>query len=101
MLTKYDNGECKPSLPVYGVLIKASGRLKNIDMFRHYWQEMTTERAMDPNDIVLSCTLDALVSNGEVSEAVTLLRVLRAKAGANMVLCSIPLKGFAATGRPS
>ena len=47
-----------------------SSVLKRVHKCRQYWQDMVQERATMPNDTVLGCMLDALVCNGEVSEAV-------------------------------
>merc|ERR1719449_403224 len=56
---------------------------------------MVEERAMEPNDIVLGCMLDALVCNGKVEEAVTLLNKWKPKVAPNTVMYSTIIKGFA------
>ena len=43
---------------------------------RGYWHDMVQERAVMPNEGVLGCVLDALVCNGEVSEAAALFPLL-------------------------
>merc|ERR1740121_1764031 len=77
----------------------AYSALQRVDRCNHLWRQMTEERGTEPSDIVLGCMLDALVSNGLVSEAVALFRQWKAKVGSNMIIYSTLVKGFAAAGR--
>merc|ERR1719476_1169539 len=56
---------------------------------------MTELRGMPPNDLVLGCMLDALVSNGCVDEAVALFNRWKASVPPNIVMYSTLIKGFA------
>eukprot|EP00932_Pfiesteria_piscicida_P007894 SRR837773.18120.p1 GENE.SRR837773.18120~~SRR837773.18120.p1 ORF type:complete len:309 (-),score=137.28 SRR837773.18120:535-1323(-) len=95
----FERASMKPSLHLYGALIKAASCLKRVKTCRELWAELTEERGMEPNEIVLGCMLDALVCNRCVSEAVALFRRWRAKLGTNMIMVSTLVKGFAAEGR--
>merc|ERR1719460_1499519 len=50
---------------------------------------------MQPNEIVLGCMLDALVCNGNVEDAVTLLSQWKSRIVPNTVMYSTIIKGFA------
>ena len=78
-LAAYGKFGGKPSQHLYGALIKASSVLKRVHKCRGYWQDMVQECAMMPNEVVRGCVLDALVCNGEVSEAVALFREWKPK----------------------
>lgn len=99
LLALYDRSGNKPSQHLYGALIKSCSQLKRMNKCKEYWQDMVVERAMQPNDIVLGCMLDALVCNGLVGEAVDLFKEWKPKVGANMVMYSTLAKGFAVEGR--
>jgi pentatricopeptide repeat protein len=58
---------------------------------------MAEDRAIEPNDIVLGCMLDALVCNSQIDEAVMLFDEWKVKVPPNMVMCSTIIKGFANT----
>jgi len=88
----------KPSVPTYGSIIKAYACLKRVDKCWHYWEEMQGQRGLQPNEIVFGCMLDALVSNGQVEEAVELFN--QAKLKPNAVVCSILIKGFSNSQQP-
>lgn len=56
---------------------------------------MVDQYAMQPNDIVLGCMLDALVCHGHVEDAVSLLKQWRSVVTPNTVMYSTIVKGFA------
>merc|ERR1719482_1580107 len=85
----------RPSLHTYGSLIKACSTLKQLEQCRELWHTMVEKNAMIPNDIVLGCMLDALVCNGKVEEAVSLLNAWKSKVTPNTVMYSTIIKGFA------
>merc|ERR1719460_2179719 len=73
IVSAFTNSNLRPSVHTYGSLIKACSTLKRLEKCYQLWHMMVDECAMEPNDIVLGCMLDALVCNGKVEEAVTLL----------------------------
>merc|ERR1719359_1889418 len=56
---------------------------------------MTQNCAMEPNDILLGCMLDALVCNDGVDAAVQLFNAWKAKVPPNTIIYSTLIKGFA------
>jgi len=95
IVATFTGSNLRPSVHTYGSLIKACSTLKKLDKCRELWHMMVDECAMLPNDIVLGCMLDALVCNGKVEEAVTLLGTWKAKIAPNTVMYSTIIKGFA------
>lgn len=95
ILANFTNANLRPSVHTYGSLIKACSTLKNLDRCRQLWDMMVEKCAMQPNDIVLGCMLDALVCNGHVEEAVSLLKTWRTRVAPNTVMYSTIIKGFA------
>eukprot|EP00933_Yihiella_yeosuensis_P047268 TRINITY_DN4301_c0_g1_i1.p1 TRINITY_DN4301_c0_g1~~TRINITY_DN4301_c0_g1_i1.p1 ORF type:complete len:1033 (-),score=273.52 TRINITY_DN4301_c0_g1_i1:115-3213(-) len=89
----------RPSVPTYGSLIKAMSALNRVDRCWSYWQAIEQDRGLQPNDIVLGCMLDALVSSGKVDDAATLFDEWKTKITPNTVLYSILIKGFASTSQ--
>merc|ERR1719491_168606 len=67
----------------------------NLEKCRQLWDLMVDQCAMQPNDIVLGCMLDALVCNGSVEDAVALLRKWKTVVTPNTVMYSTIIKGFA------
>eukprot|EP00930_Biecheleria_cincta_P026220 TRINITY_DN1850_c0_g1_i1.p1 TRINITY_DN1850_c0_g1~~TRINITY_DN1850_c0_g1_i1.p1 ORF type:complete len:1082 (+),score=225.96 TRINITY_DN1850_c0_g1_i1:218-3247(+) len=98
LLQRFEESSMKPSVPTYGSIIKAYACLKRIDKCWHYWAEMQGQRGLQPNEIVFGCMLDALVSNGQVEEAVKLFNQTKLKP--NAVVCSILIKGFSNSQQP-
>jgi len=90
----------RPSVHIYGSLIKACSALKRLDRCYDFWNMMTDKCSMEPNEIVLGCMLDALVCAEKVEEAVTLLATWKAKVVPNTVMYSTLVKGFANTKQP-
>lgn len=85
----------QPSAHTYGSLIKACSSLKRLDACWNFWNSMAEQRALEPNDIVLGCMLDALVCNGHVDDAVDLFGKWKTKVQPNTVMYSTLIKGFA------
>lgn len=100
-LESYFKSELKPSVIVYGSLIKAAKTLKRIDWVWLLWRELVDERAMQPNHIVLGCMLDALVCNSMVDEAVAIFQDWKCKVQPTTVIYSTLAKGFLNTNQPS
>merc|ERR1719329_1514021 len=69
VVENYVKSVLKPSVVVYGSLIKAANTLKRLDWLWNLWRELVDERQMQPNHIVLGCMLDALVCNSLADEA--------------------------------
>lgn len=88
-----------PGMHVYAALIKAHSLMQQLDRCWQMWRQMTEEFHLKPNEVVLGCMLDALVSNGQVSHAVALFREWKTEVGTNIILYSTLIKGFAAEGR--
>jgi pentatricopeptide repeat protein len=97
----YLQSELKPSVVVYGSLIKAAKTLKRMDWVWKLWKELVDERKMVPNHIVLGCMLDALVCNSSVDEAVTIFEDWKARVPPTTVIYSTLAKGFLNTNQAS
>lgn len=95
IVSSFSTCSLHPSVHTYGSLIKACSALKCLDKCFHFWQKMVNQCALVPNDIVLGCMLDALVCNGRVEDAVSLLNEWRSKVTPNTVMYSTLIKGFA------
>jgi len=99
LVVAWEKSSLQPSTYTYAALIKAYSALQRVDRCLQLWKQMTQDRGTEPSDIVLGCMLDALVCNSMVTEAVTLFRQWKSKVGANMIIYSTLIKGFAVTGR--
>jgi len=73
--------------------------LKNVQRCQSLWKQMVMDRGAEPNDVVLGCFLDALVTNSCVDEAVVAFREWKDIVGVNMILYATLVKGFAAAGK--
>mmetsp|Transcript_66818 Transcript_66818/g.120274 ORF Transcript_66818/g.120274 Transcript_66818/m.120274 type:complete len:1040 (-) Transcript_66818:72-3191(-) len=98
VLADFEKSALKPSIQNYGLVIKAYACLKNTRKCWSVWQEMTASRGLIPSDVALSCMLDALVSSGQVEDAVSLFQEWRSKVPLNTIIFSTLIKGFAARG---
>jgi len=96
-LSAFSDSSLRPSVHTYGSLIKACSTLKQVGRCWVFWRQMAEDRAMEPNEIVLGCMLDALVCNNQIDEAVMLLDEWKGRVPPNMVICSTIIKGFANT----
>merc|ERR1719389_1459545 len=89
--------------PTYGSMIKAYGRARDIERVRELWGEMR-RRNVKPTSITLGCMVDALVTNAQPDEALTLVQDIAEDAAArdilNTVVYSTLLKGFAQSRQP-
>eukprot|EP00931_Biecheleriopsis_adriatica_P083908 TRINITY_DN5759_c0_g1_i5.p1 TRINITY_DN5759_c0_g1~~TRINITY_DN5759_c0_g1_i5.p1 ORF type:complete len:1039 (+),score=247.94 TRINITY_DN5759_c0_g1_i5:150-3266(+) len=97
LLDNFEQSKLRPSVPTYGSIIKAYSNLKRPDKCWQCWNEMQSKRGLEPTEIVFGCMLDALVCNGQVDQATTLLEESQMKP--NAVICSILVKGYASTGQ--
>mmetsp|Transcript_141132 Transcript_141132/g.249334 ORF Transcript_141132/g.249334 Transcript_141132/m.249334 type:complete len:1019 (-) Transcript_141132:38-3094(-) len=97
----FEKSSLQPSVFTYGSLIKACSILKRVDKCWELWSKMADERAMEPNDIVLGCMLDALVCNQRIEEAVALFKTWQPMIPPNTIMCSTLIKGFANSRQPS
>merc|ERR1719305_2097241 len=84
--------------PSYGSMIKAYGQAGNVERVWALWSEMTA-RGVTPTAITFGCTVDALVKNGCVEDAWSLVNDLLKDESrrhlVNTVIYSTILKGFA------
>merc|ERR1719174_734233 len=89
--------------PTYGSMIKAYGRARDIERVRELWAEMR-RRDVRPTSITLGCMVDALVTNAQPNEALTLVQEIAEDAAKrdilNTVVYSTLLKGFAQSRQP-
>lgn len=99
LVSAWERSSLQPSIHTYAALIKAYGALKRVDRCQQLWRQMTEERGIEPSEIVFGCMLDTLACNGMVTEAVVLFKEWKARVGANMIIYSTLMKGFAAAGR--
>eukprot|EP00427_Karlodinium_veneficum_P008018 CAMPEP_0169086600 /NCGR_PEP_ID=MMETSP1015-20121227/13783_1 /TAXON_ID=342587 /ORGANISM="Karlodinium micrum, Strain CCMP2283" /LENGTH=767 /DNA_ID=CAMNT_0009146771 /DNA_START=81 /DNA_END=2384 /DNA_ORIENTATION=- len=87
--------ERRPSVHTTGLLIKASGMLRRIDMCHELWDDLIEKRKISPNDYLLGYMLDALVNNDCVEDAYNLLNTWENEVPPNDYLYSTILKGLA------
>jgi len=95
LLSSFKSSALQPCVHTYGSLIKACSTLKQVDRCWELWHAMVDERALQPNEIVLGCMLDALVSNSNVEHAVTLFEKWKEVIPPNTVMYCTLIKGFA------
>merc|ERR550514_1626501 len=90
--------------PCYGSMIKAYGNAGDVDHVWQLWCEMI-EREVRPTSITVGCTVDALVKNGRVEDAWSMVQELSQDEDrrhyVNTVIYSTVLKGFAAARKPA
>jgi len=98
VLSAYAAAKLRPSVHTYGLLIKASSLMKDAKRCWELWREMVEKRGLVPNEIALSCMIDALVCGGTVNQAVHLLDEWRDRVPPNTVMYATLIKGFAAEG---
>merc|ERR1719247_3923517 len=89
--------------PTYGSMIKAYGRVRDIERVRELWAEMR-RRDVRPTSITLGCMVDALVCNSQPEEALRLVKEVRDDVSLreilNTVIYSTLLKGFGRAQQP-
>merc|ERR1719265_655586 len=68
ILAKFAKSSLRPSVHTYGSLIKACSTMKRLEKCQQLCSTMVEECALEPNDIVLGCMLDALVCNDKVED---------------------------------
>lgn len=100
VLRKFERATLKPSVQNYGLLIKAYSCMKQINKCWTVWHEMTDkhQRGLIPSDVALSCMLDAIVTSGQVEEAVRLFEQWQTVVPPNTIIFSNLIKGFASQG---
>jgi len=101
VLKSFHASGLRPSVPTYGSLIKACSCMRRVDQCWVLWNQIVTERGMEPSDIVLGCMLDALVCNDSLEQAVALINEWKGRVKPNTVMYSTIIKGFAATRQSS
>lgn len=101
IVTSFTSSKLRPSVHTYGSLIKGCSTLKRLDKCRQLWHVMVDECAMEPNNIVLGCMLDAFVCNEKVEDAVSLMKEWKSRVPPNSVMFSTIIKGFANTKQPA
>jgi len=81
----------------FGSLIKAYGRVQDLDGVWRCWKEMRS-RHIRPTSITLGCMVEAVVSNGDPEGAYELIQQMqddeRCKEAVNSVIYCSVLKGF-------
>jgi len=98
LLHGWERSSMQPRQRVYVSLIKAYTYLQNVDRCKSLWHQMTVERGMEPNCIVLGSMINALVCASLVSEAYALFQEWRDVARSNMVIYATLLRGMAVQG---
>jgi len=98
ILEKYSGSNMRPAMHTYGMLIRACSAVNQVERCRQLWHELVEDRALQPNELVLGCMLNALVSNGCVEDALVLLRKTKTAVKPNAVMYSTILKGFTSSG---
>jgi pentatricopeptide repeat protein len=99
---KYVKGDTPLALtsPAYGSMIKAYGRVGDVEQLWELWNEMC-ELKLNPTAITVGCMVDALVKNDSVEGAWRLMHEIledeERRASVNTVIYSTILKGFAST----
>jgi pentatricopeptide repeat protein len=98
VLEAFARSKIRPTVHTYGLLIKACSILRKVARCWELWKEMVEKRDITPNDITLSCMLDALVCSSRVEEAVALFQHWKEKVPPNTVMYSTLIKGYAVLG---
>ncbi|CAJ1407714.1 unnamed protein product [Effrenium voratum] len=100
VLRQFEKATLKPSVQNYGLIIKAYACLKQTNKCWSVWHEMTDkeQRGLLPSDVALSCMLDAIVSAGQVDDALLLFQKWRKAVPPNTIIFSNLIKGFAVQG---
>lgn len=100
-----DRGQARPgaSPATYGSMIKAHGRARDLERIWETWREMS-RGGVKPTAVTIGCMVEALVQNGAVAEAWTLVQDLimdeQLQSSVNTVVYSTVLKGFAHAKQP-
>merc|ERR550514_1392699 len=98
------NASLALTAPCYGSMIKAYGNAGDVDHVWQLWREMI-KCGVRPTSITVGCTVDALVKNGRVEDAWSLVQELSQDEDrrhyVNTVIYSTVLKGFAAARKPA
>jgi len=99
-LAAYDSAstQVQPTVRTYGLLIKTCSVLQQTSRCWDFWHEMTESRGIVPNDITLSCMLDALIEGKSMESALQIFRKWSGRVACNTVIYSTLIKGFASTG---
>lgn len=96
---EFKGSNLRPSIQTVGLLIRSFGALKDLESCWDLWRQTTGQRGLVPDDVTLSCMLDALVSSGRVDEAMTLFEEWKAQVKPNTVMYATLMKGCAARGK--
>jgi len=96
-LDTYAESSMRPSVRTYGLIIKGCSVLNQTQRCWLNWQQML-ERGILPNDITLSCMLDALIEGHQTEDAYTLFKEYKDKVQYNTIIYSTLIKGFASAG---
>merc|ERR1740121_1782471 len=97
ILDGFSGSGLRPAVHTYGSMIKACGALRRLPRCWELFKELE-QRGMEPNDVVLGCMLDALVSNGEVDQAVALLAEWKHRVRPNTVVYNAVIDAQARSG---
>jgi len=100
VMSEFKTSNLKPSVQSCGLIIRALGALKDLEGCWQLWNNMVQQRGLTPDEVTLSCMLDALVSAGSVASAVDLFQEWKGHVAPNVVMYSTLLKGFASNGEP-
>lgn len=101
VVDQFGRSNLRPTIHIYGSLIKACGILKWVDKCRELWSKMVDEHTLQPDSIVMGCMLDALACNEKADEAFDLMKAWKSTIPPNVVMYSIIIKGFASSYLPS
>jgi len=100
VMGEFKTSDLKPSVQSCGLIFRALGALKDLEGCWKLWRQMVEQRCLRPDEVTLSCMLDALVNGGSVASAVDLFETWRSHVTPNTVMYSTLLKGYASTGEP-
>merc|ERR1719265_1777112 len=72
------------AMHTYGMLIKAYGQSRQLNVAWKLWRELTVDKKMTPSDQLYGTMIDVLVSNGRMDDALRLFEEMKASAGGKL-----------------
>lgn len=98
VLKSFNGSKLKPTVRIYGCLIRASGALHRVSACRSLWKEMTETRCLLPNDHALFAMIDALIDSRQIQEALDLFEEWKSRISPTVSTYLSLIKAFAAAG---
>merc|ERR1719265_2159463 len=71
------------AMHTYGMLIKAYGQSKQLNMAWKPWREVTQEKKLAPSDQLYTTMIDVLINNNRMEEGLNLFEEMKTRCGGN------------------